>query len=173
MITNRPIHNVQSRCKATIWHYTNQMLVEDIKSSTVFTEPVINQSTEEDNAITHVTITNERPYDPMAVTEYTLDNNGENSDNPILSFKYNKYIEKGTGEFVMQLAPTQNIAKMASPGDWIAIFLSQGPTLAQAQEAGFSTDQTTQAYVIASTTTSGDNEGNMPGTAGGDRKSVV
>jgi len=85
-----------SRCRARIYHYKDVNPDPSDNSSGVLDAEVID-----------------------------LDNNNDNG-NPILSFTYTKSNSAAGGYFQMVLAPSENWIQRIKPGDWIAIYLSNG-----------------------------------------------
>lgn len=78
----------------------------------------------------------------------------ESSDCPVVEVHYNKAINQPAGDFQMTLVNTDNIHKMISPGDWIAIYLTQGGMAQQGdpqeQTDSVSGDDVPKPRVVAS-----------------------
>ena len=95
-LPNNTYRSVSSKCRAKIYHYKNINPDPADNSSGVLDSETIN-----------------------------LDNDNDNG-NPILSFTYTKSNSAAGGYFQLVLAPTENWLQRIQPGDWAAIYLSNG-----------------------------------------------
>ena len=113
------IHSVVSRCKAIIWHFDEDQII---------------------------TAANKDSTNYKSKTYYFINKDGQSgpAENPIIGFEFKKPMDN-IGEFKLTMVSETNILTKIRPGDWIAIYMTQGET--SGDESSSSTSSTTQAPV--------------------------